>query len=192
LGFDDAETARKVAEIPADELNRFHAEWEHRKNFQLPENEPKNPERRALKVSAQAADAPGKASEPRTRSVSVGIGAVKQEAEQYLRQQYTNPDGDMICQICSEPLPFRLPDGRHYVEKVEFFDDAEKRHFQNYLALCPNHAAMYQYALGSGDVIREMFLVCGDGNLEIILAGKDASIYFTMTHLADLKAIMES
>ena len=192
LGFDDAETARKVAEIPADELNRFHAEWEHRKNFQLPENEPKNPERRALKVSVQAADAPGKVSEHRTRSVSVGIGAVKQEAEQYLRQQYTNPDGDMICQICSEPLPFRLPDGRYYVEKVELFDDAEKRHFQNYLALCPNHAAMFQYALGSGDVIREMFLVCDDGNLEIILAGKDASIYFTMTHLADLKAIMES
>lgn len=192
LGFDDAETARKVAEIPADELNRFYAEWEHRKNFQLPENEPKNPERRALKVSAQAADAPGKVSEHRTRSVSVGIGAVKQEAEQYLRQQYTNPDGEMICQICSEPLPFRLPDGRHYVEKVELFDDADKRHFQNYLALCPNHAAMFQYALGSGDVIREMFLVCDDGNLEIILAGKDASIYFTMTHLADLKAIMES
>lgn len=192
LGFDDAETARKVAEIPAHELNRFYAEWEHRKNFQVPENEPRNPERRALKVSAQAADAPGKVSEQRTRSVSVGIGAVKQEAEQYLRQQYTNPDGEMICQICSEPLPFRLPDGRHYVEKVEFFDDAEKRHFQNYLALCPNHAAMYQYALGSGDVIREMFLVCDDGNLEIILAGKDASIYFTMTHLADLKTIMES
>lgn len=192
LGFDDAETARKVAEIPADELNRFHAEWEHRKNFQLPENEPKNPERRALKVSAQAADAPGKVSEHRTRSVSIGIRAVKQEAEQYLRQQYTNPDGDMICQICSEPLPFRLPDGRHYVENVEFFEDAEKRHFQNYLALCPNHAAMYQHALGSSDVIREMFLVCDDGNLEIVLAGKDASIYFTMTHLADLKAIMES
>ena len=192
LGFDDAATARKVAEIPADELNRIYAEWEHRKNFQLPENEPKNPERRALKVSAQAADAPGKVSEHRTRSVSVGIGGVKQEAEQYLRQQYTNPDGDMICQICSEPLPFRLPDGRHYVEKVEFFDDSEKRHFQNYLALCPNHAAMFQHALGSGDVIREMFLVCDDGNLEIILAGKDASIYFTMTHLADLKAIMES
>lgn len=192
LGFDDAETARKVAEIPAAELKRFYAEWEHRKNFQLPENEPKNPERRALKVSAQAADAPGKVSEYRTRSVSVGIGAVKQEAEQYLRQQYTNPDGEMICQICSEQLPFRLPDGQHYVEKVEFFDDAEKRHFQNYLALCPNHAAMYQYALGSSDVIREMFLACDDGNLEIILAGNDASIYFTMTHLADLKAIMES
>ena len=192
LGFDDAETARKVAEIPADELNRFHAEWEHRKNFQLPENEPKNPERRALKVSAQAADAPGKVSEHRTRSVSVGIGAVKQEAEQYLREQYTNPDGEMICQICSKPLPFRLPDGRHYVEKVELFDDAEKRHFQNYLALCPNHAAMFQHALGSGDLIHEMFLACDDGILEIILAGGDATIYFTGTHLADLKAIMES
>lgn len=192
LGFDDAETARKVAEIPAHELNRFYAEWEHRKNFQMPENEPKNPERRALKVRAQAADAPGKVSEHRTRSVSVGIGAVKQEAEQYLRQQYTNPDGEMICQICTKPLPFRLSDGRHYVEKVEFFDDAEKRHFQNYLALCPNHAAMFQHALGSDDVIREMFLACDDGILEIILAGSDAKIYFTGTHLADLQAIMDS
>ena len=195
LGFkDDAafDDAKKFAEIDPEERKRFFEERDRQTSFALPENEPKNPDRRALKVSAQAADAPGKFSEKRTRSVSVGIGAVKQEAEQYLRQQYTNTDGEMICQICSQPLPFRLPDGRHYVEKVEFFDDAEKRHFQNYLALCPNHAAMYQYALGSGDVIREMFLVCDDGNLEIILAGKDASIYFTMTHLADLKAIMES
>lgn len=195
LGFkDDAafDDAKKFAEIDPEERKRFFEERDRQTSFALPENEPKNPDRRALKVSAQAADAPGKFSEKRTRSVSVGIGVVKQEAEQYLRQQYTNPNGEMICQICSEPLPFRLPDGRHYVEKVEFFDDSEKRHFQNYLALCPNHAAMYQYALGSGDVIREMFLVCDDGNLEIILAGKDASIYFTMTHLADLKAIMES
>lgn len=191
LGFADAETARKVAEIPADELSQFLADREHRQKFQLPENEPKNPERRALKVSEQAAEAPGKVSEPRTRAVSLGTSAVKQAAEQYLRQQYTNPDGEMICQICSEPLPFRLSDGRHYVEKVEFFDDAEKRHFQNYLALCPNHAAMFQHALGSGDVIREMFLACNDGNLEIVLADKDAKIYFTGIHMADLKAIIE-
>lgn len=191
LGFSDAETARKVAEIPADELSQFLADREHRQKFQLPENEPKNPERRALKVREQAAEAPGKVSEPRTRAVSLGTSAVKQAAEQYLRQQYTNPDGEMICQVCSEPLPFRLSDGQHYVEKVELFDDAEKRHFQNYLALCPNHAAMFKHALGSGDVIREMFLACNDGNLEIILADRDATIYFTGTHMADLKAIME-
>ena len=189
LGFDDAETARKVAEIPADELKLMHADWKRRNAFVLPVNEPSSPDRRSSKVNALAAEAPGKITEERTRSVSVGIGAVKQEAEQYLRQQYTNPDGEMICQICKAPLPFQLPDGRFYVEKVEFLDEADKRHFQNYLALCPNHAAMFKHAHGSADVIRELLLDCDDGNLEVILAEKDAPIYFTGTHLVDLKAI---
>jgi len=189
LGFEDAQTARKVAEIPADELKLILADRERRNAFVLPINEPSNPDRRSSKVSALAAEAPGKITEERTRSVSVGIATVKQEAEQYLRQQYTNPDGEMICQICKAPLPFQLADGRFYVEKVEFLDDADKRHFQNYLALCPNHAAMFKHAHGSADVIREMLLDCDDGNLEVILAEKDETIYFTGTHFVDLKAI---
>lgn len=32
---------------------------------------------------------------------------MKQEAVHYLRQQYTNADGEMICQICKTQLPFR-------------------------------------------------------------------------------------
>ena len=59
----------------------------------------------------------------------------------------------MICQVCKnqKPLPFRLADGSYYFEAVEFLPKSalKKLHYQNYLALCPNHAAMYQHANGS-------------------------------------------
>ena len=195
LGFDDGDAladAQWFAGLNPDERRSFKLEMERRTAFSLPASEPVNPERRALKVSDLAAEAPGKIVENRTRSVSVGLGPVKDDADQYLREQYTNPDGEMICQICKgdAPLPFRLADGRYYVEKVEFLRSADKRHFQNYIALCPNHAAMFKHVLGSGDLMLEMLMACEDGNLEIILADNDASIYFTQKHLADLKAIM--
>ena len=47
LGFDDLETARKVAEIPAEELKAFLAERTRRRNFDLPDKEPVNPSRRS-------------------------------------------------------------------------------------------------------------------------------------------------
>ncbi len=77
---------------------------DHRASFVLPEQNSNNPERRASKVGEQAGEAPGKQSEERTRSVQVGLADVKAEAEQYLRRQYTNADGETICQICKGPL----------------------------------------------------------------------------------------
>ncbi|WP_295525778.1 hypothetical protein [Novosphingobium sp. Chol11] len=195
LGFEDGaalEDAQWFAGLdPAERLD-FKQQVENRRIFSLPESEPGNPERRAERVLDAAAQAPDRATEERPRSVSVGLQAVKQEAEQYLRQQYTNLDGDMICQVCKGPLPFRLPDGRHYVEKVEFIADVVRRHHQNYLALCPNHAAMMQHAHGSKDLVKEMLMDCDGDTLDIILAGADESIYFTRTHLLDLKVALAS
>ena len=57
----------------------------------------------------------------------------------------------MICQVCKTRLPFKLDDGSDYFETVEFLSQLTKHHYQNYLALCPNHAAMFQYANGSAD-----------------------------------------
>ncbi|MCO5792684.1 MAG: hypothetical protein HEQ21_07680 [Blastomonas sp.] len=193
LGFkDDAafDDAKKFAAIDPEERRRFLEEWHRRTTFTLPEQEPGNPERRALRVAAQAGEAPEKQSEARTRSVQVGLGDVKSEADQYLRRQYTNPENETICQVCKATLPFKLDDGRYYLEKVEFIRDLGKRHFQNYLALCPNHAAMYQHAHGSADLILNLLADCDNGYLDVILAGTNETIYFTQTHLLDLKAIL--
>ncbi len=124
------------------------------------------------------------------RSVSVGRDEVKQEAAQYLRQQYTNADGEMICQVCKAPLPFKLDDGSDYFEKVELLPELKKRHYQNYLALCPNHAAMFQHANASADSMQDMFVDLAGNELKVVLAQKETTIYFTRTHIADLRDVI--
>ena len=157
---------------------------------ELPEHESRNPERRATRVVQQGSMAPDRITEVRERSISVSRDMVKQEAEQYLRHQYTNPDGVMFCQICQRPLPFQLDDGTYYVEKVEFLTDLMKLHYQNYLALCPNHGAMFQHANGSHASMRDLFKRMQGTELEIILAKKPVKIYFTKEHILDLMAVL--
>jgi hypothetical protein len=152
LGFKDNETlerAKRFVALPLEEQEQILADRGRRAARELPDHEPANSARRVERVGYQAADAPERRTEERTRSVSIGLDAVKEEAEQYLRQQYTT-DGEMICQVCKAPLPFKLDDGSDYFEKVEFLRDLKKHHYQNYLALCPNHAAMFQYAYPCG------------------------------------------
>ncbi len=194
LGFVNAENmerAKRFAALPRDEQERFLSEWERSRAIELPEHEPANPERRAQRVGEQALDAPEQQTEERTRSVSVGLEAVKEDAAQYLRQQYTT-DGEMICQLCKAPMPFKLDDGSDYFEKVKFLRELTKPHYQNYLALCPNHAAMFQHANGSSKSMTEIFVALTGNELQIVLAQQDASVYFTKTHIADLKTVIEN
>lgn len=124
--------------------------------------------------------------------MSVGLDAVKQEAGQYLREQYTNGDGEMICQICERRMPFTLDDDSPYFERVEFLPGLKKRHYQNYLALCPNHAAMFQYANGSADVLQSLFTKLTGNKLKVVLARNESKIYFTKTHAADLNTVVQA
>jgi len=193
LGFADDESlerARRFAALPPEDQERILADQDRRVALQLPEHEPANPARRAEGVAAHAATAPDRITEERTRSVSVGREAVKEEAGQYLRQQYTT-DSDVICQICKFPMPFKLDDGTDYFEKVEFLPKLKKRHYQNYLALCPNHAAMFQEANGSAEFMQDMLAELSGNELEVVLAQQNATIYFTKTHIADLKKVLE-
>jgi len=125
-------------------------------------------------------------------SVSIGREEVKEQADTYLREHYRNADGEMTCQICKGPLPFKLGDGREYFEVVEFLPELRKRHPQNYLALCPNHSAMYRLVNDSKETIRESFESIESNELPIILAEKDITIYFSKTHIVDLKAVLEA
>ena len=157
----------------------------------MPEATSSHPEQRSKRVAEQAADAPDRRVETRSQSVSINLDAVKKEAKEYLTQQYTNPDGDMICQVCRARLPFKLADGSFYFEKVEFLDDLTLHHYQNYLALCPNHAAMFKHANGSTKTLRELVSGPGVNEIAIVLAGKARTLHFTRNHLADLRAVIK-
>ena len=133
-------------------------ERERREDVGRPARSRPHPERRAGHGQAAAAEAPERLSVIASRSVSVGLDEVKEAAELYLRNQYTNDDDIMICQMCRDELPFRRTDGVHYFEKVSFLPDLDRRHHQNYLALCPNHGAMFQYSNPNPDSLLAPFL----------------------------------
>lgn len=200
LGFADEEALRYgrwIAGLDPKTRQRMKENFERERQTELPENVPSNPDQRTARVGAQAVDAPERRSEIRSRTVSVNREGIKQETKQYLRHQYTNPDGEMICQACKTALPFKLDDGSYYVENVEFLavrnglDGLTKHYYQNYLALCPNHGAMFQYANGAPELMKEMFTELEGNELEVLLAQKNATIYFTRTHIADLKKVIQ-
>ena len=193
LGFSDLpslERARRFAALPLEDQERFLTDLERKNDFELPDRSPSNPERRATRVGEVAADAPERRTEERTRSVSVGREDVKAEAAQYLQQQYS-VEGELICQVCRGPMPFKLDDGSDYFERVEFLGELKKRHHQNYLALCPNHAAMFRHANSTKDLMMGMFTELTSYELEVVLAQENTTIYFTKTHIADLKTVIK-
>lgn len=192
LGFTDADTARKFAAMPADEQERALAEYERRKSISLPDHTPGNAMRRRERILAHSANAPLRQTVERTRSVSIGRDEVKDEAKQYLRQQYTNADAEQICQACKDVLPFKLGDGSYYFEAVELLPELKQHYDQNYLCLCPNHAAMFKHANASRDTLKERITAQVENELGIVLAQDDATVYFTKTHLADLHTIIEA
>jgi hypothetical protein len=193
LGFADPKTlerARRFASLPPEEQERVLAAHSDQSTNELPDKEPANPERRATRVAEEALKAPRRETNQLMRSVSVEREGVKQETEQYLREQYTNADGELICQICKKRMPFRLDSGVDYFEKVEFLIELKRRHYQNYLALCPNHAAMFQHANGSRDSLREKLMTMTENEFPLLLAQTDTNAYFTKTHVLDLRAII--
>lgn len=156
----------------------------------FPTHESGNRTRRDAKIKEQARSAPDRGTEVRDRSVSVAREAIKSETEPYMRALYTEND-ELYCQICRCPMPFRLSDGKHYFEMVDFLK-LKLRHYQNYLALCPNHAAMFQHANSSKGSEVELVNKMEPGEVELFieLAGEKTVVVFTQTHLEDLKVLI--
>ena len=194
LGFDDDEAlddARRFAELSPETRERILKE--HERPADLPRGEPGDPERRTEAVRKQARDAPERTTEKHLRSVSVNRDEVKEEARTYLRNLYTNLDGVMICQICKDALPFKLPDGSYYFEAVEFLPGLRKHHYQNYLALCPNHAAMYTYVNESEETMTSTFIGgLNENELEVVLAEEVTTVNINSIHILDLNAVIAS
>lgn len=119
------------------------AERERRRSVILPEHEPANPSRRSERVFSHALTSPQRRTEERTRSVSVGRDLVKQEASQYLTQQYTNADAQQICQVCKDELCCRgagcRTRGRISMRRYRYHPHASRGSCQLYpqLADCP-------------------------------------------------------
>jgi hypothetical protein len=105
----------------------------------------------------------------------------------------TNEEGQLICQLCDQPMPFRLANGEEYFEAYQYIDFLEKEYVANHLALCPNCAAEFQHACQTdeterADLILGINMTTDEKNLVIYL---DMPVHqrlrFTQRHLIDLQ-----
>jgi hypothetical protein len=197
LGFKDdeeLERAHRFTRLPKREQERFLSQFQGQTedSWELPERPMRNRNLRDGRIRAQTAVTPERESEARLRAMAVGYEAAKTEAKSYLTEQYTNRRGVMFCQACQNPLPFKLPGGQYFYEAVEAVPGSAKRFREGFLALCPNHAAMYLYANDSKSELLDRFLVANGREVVFSLAGKEVSLYFTEVHLADLQSCLST
>ena len=114
----------------------------------------------------------------------------------WLRDQYTNETGQMICQICKGEMPFRKRDGEYYFESVEALsrEHFHKEHEAQFLALCPLCAAMYKEFVKRDEEamleLKNAFMHSDDLEIPMRLGELDRSIRFVETHYHDIKTIL--
>ncbi|MBA7553768.1 hypothetical protein ES705_46367 [subsurface metagenome] len=178
-----------------EKVKQLMADKAQRKKPAFPERASSNPERRRERLAEQLGDAPNKEYEQRDRSVRTTRGAV--DPVLWLRNQYKNEDGQMICQVCKEEMPFRKRDGEHYFETVEALsrDHFTMEHEAQFLALCPLCAAMYkEFVTQDEEAMVDMknALINTEGfEVPLRLGELDTSIRFVETHYHDIKTILE-
>jgi hypothetical protein len=154
-----------------------------------------NPERRQEHLPEQLGTAPEKDYEQRERNVRTTRGTV--DPGLWLRNQYTNEAGQMICQICEEEMPFRKRDGEYYFEAVEALsrDYFAKEYEAQFLALCPLCAAMYKEFVKQDEDAMEIFknaLMNSDKpELSLQLGDLDTSVRFVESHWLDIRTILQ-
>ena len=215
LGFDSSEEAEKYAklrqllkdeEMTVDDVISRYRSHRSASSPDFPTSSVKNPELRKERVLEQLSNAPKKGYEMHERRKRVSKDEIDHRTS--LREWYTNDSGEMICQICKEEMPFKKTDGEYYFEAVEaltirFKDDElpenhfPKEHESQYLALCPECAARYNYfareAKGSIELmekLRNQLMNSDHLEFSVCLGELETSVRFVETHLHDLKAIL--
>jgi hypothetical protein len=155
-----------------------------------------NPEHRQERVAERINNSPTKTYEPREISTRISRGEINPSV--WLKNEYTNESGQMVCQICEEEMPFKKRDGEYYFEAVEalsndyFSIECEEQ----FLALCPLCAAMYKEFVKRDELTMEDLSVTirNSDNLEIPLKLGEwkTSIRFVESHWLDIKTILQS
>ncbi|GAA0404089.1 hypothetical protein GCM10009541_54100 [Micromonospora gifhornensis] len=197
LGFESVDVLLEIAEAYQADPESMRAWLRERKNLTLPEDASDDPEQRARRAGAKAADAPERRSEKRMRTVQTQVPGLQSAARAYLTQMYTNDEGVMVCQVCTSAMPFKVG-GDYYFEAVQFVKDSTRDLRENRLALCPTCAAMYRHARDTPlEDLRAALLahhVGGHSSITIglMLAGEAAMIRFVGKHAIDLQAALQA
>lgn len=135
--------------------------------------------------------------EDRKRSVRI-IDPEKALAEPFLRQVCVNEDGEILCQICRNHLPFKKQNGQEYFEKIQLFPKSliKKELKVNYIACCPVCAAkMKVYYSHNVEAQKTLFKQISYSQESIVTfpvqLDKDSDITFAKRHIVALRKMIE-
>jgi len=168
---------------------------QERKKVSLPSSLTNDPDRRrekAMEAANQAEEKTYKAG-----SVNRRISVANIDPKTYLRSHHTNAEGQLICQLCNQSMPFCLPNGEEYFEAYQYIEVLEKEYEANHLALCPNCAAEFQHACQTDKHKRAELILNVDSSAqeENLVVYIDMPVHrrlrFTQRHLIDLQAAIK-
>ena len=168
---------------------------ESKRQPHFPEKSSAEPERRQEQLIEQYGNADEKEYEPRIRSVRVTEAT--EDVRVWLKENYTNKEDQMMCQICKMEMPFKKHDGEYYFEAVEALskDYFPKEHEAQFLALCPLCTAMYkEFIKREETTMKDLHDVLKNSNeleVTLMLGDLETSIRFVETHYRDIKTIIE-
>lgn len=188
--------AKDLSNFP-DLLSEVQSLIENKKNkVEFPQSTSADPERRHDRLEGRLNDATDKEYKTRKRNVRTTRGSV--DPDTWLKNQYTNNEEQMICQICKEEMPFRKRDGEYYFEAVEILskDEFVKEHEAQFIALCPLCAAMFKEFVKRDETamnsLKEALMNSDSSEIKIKLGELDTSIKFVETHWIDIKTILNT
>jgi hypothetical protein len=186
------EAARKVPVDPWEALRTVSAQAPtvSTGSVPLPNSIAPDPERRAGKAAEAAREATPKTY--RTAVVATRTSAGDVDPKAYLSHHNRNEEGNLVCQLCDGPMPFKL-NGEDHFEAIQFVSALSAEVEANHLATCPNCAAEYRHACGTPQRERALRLLrlaldAPEESLRIALEMPvHKSLRFTQRHLVDLR-----
>lgn len=186
----------KSDEVLSKLLETIETELSPKRAEPLPTSQTSNSDRRREKAAQQAKQAQDKRYEEVTRSIRTTAYINDPQAKEYLRNHNTNENGNVICQLCNNKMPFKIGNN-DYFEAVQFIRSIGKEIDANRLALCPNCAAEFSYVCDTSDKDKNTLLLSinnfsEDKSVINLSLPVHSSLRFTQRHLIDLQAALRS
>jgi len=199
ISLDTIEKAKKIAEAPPEikeQIDLLLYNFSEKQPV-FPQKASYNADRRKEKITEKYHEAPKKKCEKKSYSKKVTGNII--DPKIWLREMYTNKEGQMICQICQNEMSlksFKKKDGQYYFEAVELLKDFDREMEEYYIALCPLCAAMYNEFVKHDEEgmksLKNALMNSEDAKILLQLGELNTSIRFVESHFLDIKTIIEA
>ena len=155
-----------------------------------------NPVRRKERILADLKEAPDQEYVEKVRSVRTTRNEI--DPKTWLSAEYMNDDGQVICQICQEVMPFKYKGENYYFDAVEMLKGYFTKEYEaQFLALCPECSPKYRTFVKqvpeAMDALKKQLMDsddAGDFEVPLKLGDTNTSLRFVERHWLDIRAIL--